>query len=328
MLDNPDDGTEDDDAGLEQKLRAEAERMTTANAERPPARTEDQTDDEPEEQENTEQPPAAQQVQQEQARHRVKVRGEEFEVPLDELINGYQRQEDYSRDKSALKDERQRVITEGRSQYEQLNNQLISRLQAFMPEKPDVAMLNPNSEKYNPDAYHLGRANYEAFQDHLGAAQNEQKRLQGERDAEAKQAATTRMQEESAKILKAIPEWKDDKVFQEDIGKMRSFLKTENLSEDDINAWVNSPGFNHVQVKILRLAVQAHAAKDQKAIAEAKVKDVPPVMKPGAAEVKDTDSDEVRRLRAAVKKNPRDDRLLAQLMTAEDKQDRTRANRR
>jgi hypothetical protein len=326
MLDNPDDGTEDD-AGLEQKLRAEAERMTQAQPNGPPARSD--ADDSAPEPEPEITPADAAQTPQEPPKHRVKLPGgEEEEVSLDELLNGYSRQADYTRKMQALSEERRQAVEGPRSQYEQLNNQLIQRLQAFMPEKPDVAMLNPQSEKYNPDGYHLQRANYEAFQEHLIHAQGEQKRLEGERQKEQQAQASERLQAEGQRIFKAIPEWKDPKTMEADTQKMRGLLHKFGLGDQDINAWVGSETFNHVQVAVLRLAAQAATALDQKAIAEAKVKDVPPVVKPGAAEVKDTDSDEVRRLRAQVKKNPRDDRLVASLWAAQDKQNRARANRR
>lgn len=322
-LDNPDIGTEDHDEGLETKLRAEAERMTTTAQQKGPPQADDaQTDDEPEQTNDDAQ--ATKQTSQEPQKYRVKVDNDEQEVTLDDLLNGYSRQADYTRKMQALAEERKQLAEGPRSKYEQLNGELIERLQAFAPQKPDIAMLNPQSEKYNPDNYHLQKAYYDEVQGHLQSAKDEKQRLDGERQEEAKRANSQHLAEEEKKLLRAIPEWKDQRVMQKEATEAFNFVRSFGYSVEEARGM----GADHRLMVIARLAMQAATAKDQKSLVEAKVKDAPPVIKPGAAVVQDTDSDEVKRARAAVKKNPRDDRALGALFAAQDKQQAARANRR
>jgi hypothetical protein len=78
--------------------------------------------------------------QEETPRYRVKVAGEEAEVTLDELINGYQREADYTKKTQSLAEARKALDNEKASveQAKQLRDQYSQRLQLVEDRKSVV----------------------------------------------------------------------------------------------------------------------------------------------------------------------------------------------
>lgn len=81
-------------------------------------------------------------------KYTVKVDGEKFEVTLDELKSGYQRQADYTREKQALKAE-QEEIEEVREQYA-TQFEALSELDAAWEENPSMVLAHFASNTENP----------------------------------------------------------------------------------------------------------------------------------------------------------------------------------
>jgi hypothetical protein len=84
---------------------------------------------------------------------------------------------------------------------------------SIMPARPDPAMLNPQSPSYDPDGYHLARAQYEQTAEYLRNVQQQRAQAQAEAQAQQHRADAEWRQQVDVewwpKLLAAVPELAD-----------------------------------------------------------------------------------------------------------------------
>lgn len=322
-LDNPDIGNEDDriremasqlaESESDDELEARQEAVDEGRDFTP--KTTEEGEGEPEPETETTEAKETETQAEAPSTHRVKIDDNDVEVTLDELKAGYLRQSDYTRKTQSVAEEKKTARQEARAEYEQHLQAAASVLKAYQPEKPDTALLDSTSDKYDPDRYHLMRAQWEDHQGRLAANYQQQQRIAQEKATEREKAEAERRDNESRLLVKAIPEWKDEKVRTEEEAKIKAILKNVvKVEPDEIDAFFG----DHRNAVLGRLALIGASATDKKAIAEAKVKDAPPVTKPGTAQQGSDEPAAMKQLRAQLKKNPRDDRLRADLWAMEE----------
>ncbi len=195
---NPEDATEGaarNEAANEGPEEAGEEIEEAAGDEEPEAEggeeEEDGAEEEPGEDEEEEEPV-----------YTVKVDGEEIEVPLSELIAGYQKDADYRRKTAALAEER-RALEAKAAEVEQLRAELLQRLERYAQagdDEPDWAKL---AEELDPWDFQKRRAAWEA-------EQREKQRALEERQAILMAEHQRRVQEGLQKLLEQFPEWRSD----------------------------------------------------------------------------------------------------------------------
>lgn len=147
----------------------------------------------------------------------ITVDGEETEVTLDELRNGYQRQAAFTKKTQALAEKRkatealQEQLSETRTKY--LNE--LSVAEQFViqlaGEPPSDELLDKNPTEYTRQKARYDKALQSVQQ--LRAKQNE---LVQEALQEAQEQRAQRQQEEYEKLLELIPEWKDPEVAKKE----------------------------------------------------------------------------------------------------------------
>jgi hypothetical protein len=80
----------------------------------------------------------------------------------------------------------------------------------IVPRQPPVTMLNPQSQDYDPDAYHLARAQYEQSVQYLHSIRQQKAQAQAEAAAQSRRADEEWRQQVSAqwrpKLLETIPD--------------------------------------------------------------------------------------------------------------------------
>lgn len=176
------------------------EARETEEAEEEEAQDDESEDGEPEQ--KAEAPP----------RYTVKVDGEEREVELPELLNGYSRQQDYTRKTQQLAEERRAFEAEAEAVRgeRQVYSKLLSQLEAQLTQgdAPDWDKL------YNEDpiAYVREQQLHQDRQRRLEAVRQEQQRLTEESRKEQTQRVQALVAEERAKLLAALPQWSDATV--------------------------------------------------------------------------------------------------------------------
>ena len=161
----------------------------------------------------------------EQPVYRVTVDGSEIEVTQDELINGYSRQQDYTRKTQELANQRKTIEQQARELaqrdaiYAQLLPKMEAQLQGELVNEPDWDSL------YNDDpiAFVREKQIWDEKKEKLKAAEAEQQRLQQEAYAKQQEQIAQQVQEGQQKILEIIPEWKNAEVAQKEKLAIRDY---------------------------------------------------------------------------------------------------------
>jgi hypothetical protein len=192
----------------------------------------------------------------EQPVYRVTVDGEEIEVTQDELLNGYSRQQDYTRKTQELANQRKTIeqqaqeLAQRDAIYAQLLPKMEAQLQGELVNEPDWDSL------YNDDpiAFVREKQIWDEKKEKLKAAQAEQQRLQQESYAQQQQLIAQQVQEGQQKLLEIIPEWKNAEVASKEKLAIRDYgINVLGYSPQEMdaiydyrallglrNAWLNS----------------------------------------------------------------------------------------
>jgi len=181
----------------------------------------------------------------------VKVAGEELEVDLDELKNGYSRQADYTKKAQALAEERKAftqdrdaVVLE-RQQYAQLLGALQQQLATDQTQQPDFDRL------YEEDPIEAARLErnwtkqQQAKQQKMQAIALEQQRVREANAQEQQQQMRGLIEQEVQRLPEVIPEWKDEKRASKERDELRTYLSEQGVNEEEMNALVRA---NHIAV--------------------------------------------------------------------------------
>lgn len=181
----------------------------------------------------------------------VKVNGENVEVSLDELQNGYSRQADYTKKsqnlaeaKRAFEQDRDAVLLE-RTQYSQLLGALQQQLQAFDEPAPDFDRM------YEEDPIEASRLERQYRQRTEQRAQKmqaiaiEQQRVNDANAQEQEQQMRGLITQEAARLPEVIPEWKDDKVAAREREELKTYLLDSGVAEEELGALVRA---SHIAV--------------------------------------------------------------------------------
>lgn len=161
----------------------------------------------------------------EQPVYKVTVDGNEIEVTQDELINGYSRQQDYTRKTQELANQRKTIeqqaqeLAQRDAIYAELLPKMEAQLKGELVNEPDWDSL------YNDDpiAFVREKQIWDEKKEKLKAAEAEQQRLQQESYAKQQQLIAQQVQEGQQKILEIIPEWKNAEVAQKEKLAIRDY---------------------------------------------------------------------------------------------------------
>ena len=223
----------------------------------------------------------------EEPSYEVKVNGQTLNVTLDELLQGYQREADYTRGKQDLSLEKSRLdqtlqqsqteINQKLAKLNDLNNSAQSQLQAEYANvdfeklyEDDPVEASKLEHKMRKRAENLQRIQYETHQ-----AQNVelQKFIQGEQ----------------SKVLSLVPEFNDPGKASKLKSDMKSYLTNVGYNNQEINTIYDSR-----QVLLIRDAVAYDKIRRANPKVKKKVLNAPKVMRSGTTK---TNAEQVARLR-------------------------------
>jgi hypothetical protein len=188
--------------------------------------------EEPEGDEDADEAPTAAQT------FRVKVDGEEVEVPLDELLKGYSRTADYTRKTQAIAEARKVAEAEAaqareeRQRYAQTLQVLEAQLKSAQPPEIDWDRLYQE----NPVEWVRQRELVRTRQEQQAWVENQRRALAEKQALEEQQVAEQTLEVERAKLLEQLPEWRDATKARAEKAKIVSYA-TEKLgfSTDEIS---------------------------------------------------------------------------------------------
>lgn len=215
--------------------------------------------------------------------YRVKVNGEDIEVSEDELLNGYSRQQDYTRKAQELAESRKSVeamdneLAAERQQYEQLLPALHQQLQQLTANEPNWDKLY---EENPTEAIKLERQ-WKRLQSErhqqLEAVQQEQQRLATINQRRLQEETQRQLAAEQSRLPDLIPAWKDQSVAQKEATEIREFLLGQGFSGPDVD------GIQSAQlIAMARAAMLYNRGETNVNKAKAARKSGPKTMKPGS----------------------------------------------
>ncbi len=144
----------------------------------------------------------------------VKVDGQEVEVTQDELINGYSRQQDYTRKTQELSQQRKTIeqqqaeLAQRDAIYSQLLPKMEAQLKGELANEPDWNTLYED----DPVGYVREKQLWDEKKEKLSAVSAEQQRLQQEALVKQQTQIQQFVEYGNQKLLEIIPEWQNQEV--------------------------------------------------------------------------------------------------------------------
>jgi Tfp pilus assembly protein PilN len=235
-------------------------------------------------------------------KYRVKVSGEEVEVSLDELLNGYSRTADYQKKTQSLAEQRKAVeadrvkideAAKTRETYAQ-RLQVIEQLLQQQDQGQDLASLKSE----DPIAYAVAMAEKMERDKQLQAVQMEKQRVQQEQQSHQQAQLQKHIQAEQAKLVEAIPEFKDDvkaEVIRRDI---RNYAKAQGFTDQELSQVYDSRA-----VLALYKAAQYDKLMAGKGVTSKKVANAPKTIRPGTSNPQSSENETTKKDRAALRQS-------------------------
>ncbi len=186
----------------------------------------------------------------------VKVDGQEVEVTQEELINGYSRQQDYTRKTQELSQQRKTIeqqqaeLAQRDAIYSQLLPKMEAQLKGELANEPDWNALYED----DPVGYVREKQLWDEKKEKLSAVSAEQQRLQQEALVKQQQQIQQFVEYGNQKLLEIIPEWQNPEVAAKEKAAISEYaMKELEYTPEEIqqvydyrallglrNAWLNS----------------------------------------------------------------------------------------
>ena len=272
-IENPKD-TVQSEAELVSQLQEETEEAEEA-VEEFEAADEDQSDGEVEEVEEEVDDSETDNV------YTIKLDGEEHEVTLEELRNGYQRQADYTRKSQSLAEQRKtyeanlEAVQTERGQYAEALELLSKGQESVLDQFADIDWKNLKEE--DPVEYMEKRIEFQDTKDRVQSLRREQSRVQEQQQEEMNQIISKKLEAESELLIKKLPEYADpSSTVRDDI---RKYTLDMGFSPEDVDGITD-----HRVVLVLHKAMMAD--KGSKSASIKKSKSVTKVVKAGTTTTK------------------------------------------
>jgi hypothetical protein len=235
-------------------------------------------------------------------RYRVKAAGEEKEVTLDELVKGYQLGADYTKKTTEVAEQRKALEAERMAieQAKQIRDQYAQRLQLMeqflqQPEE-DIESLKDT----DPIGYAVKVAEQTQREKQLQAVREEQARIAQQQQAEQAQNLRGFIAHEAEKLSAAIPEYADKEKGHQLRQEIRSYAKSLGWSDEELSAVYDSRA-----VLTIYKAMQYDKLQQRKPAVTKKVAEAPRMVKPGTAEAKTSQGEQLKKERQKLRKSGR-----------------------
>jgi hypothetical protein len=212
---------------------------------------------------------------------KVKANGEEQDVTLDELVEGYQKGSDYTKKSQHLAEQRKAVeenayaIQEAqnlRDEYHARLGQVQEVLQNNAEEYVDLDVLKEN----DPIAYAVAVAERTENSKKLQAVQQEQVRLSEESKAYHSQQQAQFVQAQAKLLSEKMKDFSNPKKSEQLKGEIRNFGKSIGFSDQELGQVLD-----HRHVMVLHKAAQWDKLQKAKAGVTKKVANAPKMSKKG-----------------------------------------------
>ena len=243
-------------------------------------------------------------VAEEDLKYTIKVDGEELEVGIEELKNGYQRQADYTRKSQALAEQRKETeqIQSERQRLEQERQMYANGLQ-MLQEQQNAKLQEFNSVDWDtlknedPYAYMIKKEEFRDAQEKVQNVVQQQQYVQQEQMQQQQAAKAEFVRAEYARLVEALPEWENkDSTIKKDI---REYAATVGFRPEEIDQLAD-----HRSVLVIKKAMEYDKLTKKVAPKKKAVKKVPKVQKSGRGNSKeDAAAETIKKKRARLQKS-------------------------
>jgi len=220
-------------------------------------------------------------LEEEAQRFVVKAAGEEKEVTLDELMQGYQLGADYTKKTQEVAEQRKAVEAEAKAIQEakQVRDTYAQRLQAIEQfltsgedSQEDLAAMKEN----DPIGYAVKVAELTEKKEQLAQVRAEQQRLAQQQQAEQQQNMTQFVQQEANKLSQVLPEFSDPTKGEQVRNEIRNYGKSIGFTDQEL-----SQVYDSRHVLTLHKAMMYDKLQKSKPAVNKKVAKAPKMVKSG-----------------------------------------------
>jgi hypothetical protein len=211
----------------------------------------------------------------------VKIDGKEVQVPLSELLNGYQRQSDYT--KKTMEAAEQRKTADAETQKaQQERQQYAGELQRMAVQLEGVLEQQSQIDwsaliEADPVEYLKQRQLYEQRQALYQQNTQERQKLFQQHQHDQAQAHQSYLAEQQDNLLAKLPDWKDDAKAAAEKTAISKFLQEQGFEAEDISSIAD-----HRHVLVARKAMLYDQLMAKANVQAKKVQEAPQrVVKPG-----------------------------------------------
>lgn len=235
---------------------------------------------------------------------RVKAAGEEREVTLDELIKSYQLGTDYTKKSQAVAEERKAVEAERQAVQEAkaMRDQYAQRLELIeqMINQPQQAEDLDYLKETDPIGYAVKVAEMSQREKQLAQVRAERERISQQQEYDRQQQMRQMVAAESEKLVAAIPEFADPSKGESIRKDIRTYGKQMGFSDEEL-----ANVFDSRAVLTLFKAMQYDKLQSSKPAVNKRVQEAPKAIKPGVSKPRDSNSEELKKLKARAKSSGR-----------------------
>ena len=212
----------------------------------------------------------------------VKAAGEEKEVPLSELIKGYQLGADYTKKTTEVAEQRKLVEAErgaieeakyARDSYAQRLQAIDQFLTSQMPQE-DLDSLKEN----DPIGYAVKVAELSEKKEQLQAIRAEQARIAQEQQSDYARAMSDRVAQEASKLAQVLPEFSDPAKGDNVRKEIRNYGKTLGFTDEEL-----SQVYDSRHVLTLHKAMMYDKLQKSKPAITKKVNEAPRMLRAGTS---------------------------------------------
>ena len=220
--------------------------------------------------------------QEEEPSYVIKAAGEEKEVPLSELIKGYQLGADYTKKTTEVAEQRKLVEAErgaieeakyARDSYAQRLQAIDNFLTSQMPQE-DLHSLKEN----DPIGYAVKVAELSEKKEQLQAIRAEQARIAQEQQSENARAMSDRVAQEASKLAQVLPEFSDPAKGDNVRKEIRNYGKTLGFTDEEL-----SQVYDSRHVLTLHKAMMYDKLQKSKPAITKKVNEAPRMLRAGTS---------------------------------------------
>jgi len=238
--------------------------------------------------------------QEEPQKYRVKAAGEDKEVTLDELIKSYQLGTDYTKKSQAVAEERKAVEAERHAVQEAkaLRDQYAQQLGIIeqMLNQPQETENLDYLKETDPIGYAVKVAELSQKEKQLAQVRAQREMISQQQEYDRQQQMKQMIAAESEKLVAVLPEFADPskgEVIRKDI---RTYGKQMGFSDEEL-----ANVFDSRAVLTLYKAMQYDKLQSAKPGITKKVSEAPKAIKPGVSKPRDSNSEEIRKLKSRAK---------------------------